>query len=187
LRHDLSLDGYGFRLRPVCDEDVPFILSLRTDPTLSRYIHHTSQDPSAQLLWLKDYYQRPGDFYFIIETRDNGRPEGTVGLYRFEESARSAEWGRWLLKSGSLAGVESVWLIYRMAFDELGLSSVRSRTLIANEKVLSLHDACGCRRRGTVRIGEETFVEHELCRAGWASLRPDLETKAERIAARLRG
>jgi len=185
LRHNLTLGGYAFRLRPVWERDTSFILSLRTDPHLNRYIHATRDDPCTHSAWLAAYNGRAGDFYFIIERQNNGEPEGTISLYHLDESSMSAEWGRWLVKSGSLAAVESAWLIYRIAFEQLDLVTVFSRTMAQNEKVISFHESCGCLRRATVRIDGEDFVEHVLARSLWLSVGPELGLRARRIAALL--
>jgi RimJ/RimL family protein N-acetyltransferase len=187
LRHDFSLEGYGYRLRPVNDQDTAFILSLRTDPHLSEYLHKTPPNPVAHLRWLENYYKRSGDYYFIVERQRGKSPEGTIGLYGVDTATRSAEWGRWVIQTGSLGAIESAALIYRFAFDRLDLDLVWCRTFISNEKVLAFHDACGCRRCGVVRMGEEEFVEHQLLGEEWKSVGRDLEKKAERIAERLCG
>lgn len=181
--HDLTLDGYAFRLRPVREEDTDFILGVRTDPRLNRFIHPTSSDPAAHLSWLAAYYERPGDLYFIVERRDTGEPEGTVSLYGIDERSRTAEWGRWLMRSGSLGAVESAWLVYRMAFEQLSLDKVFSRTIRDNERVISFHDSSGCARRDIIRVGDEEFIEHELTHSAWQSVGPELERKARRIGS----
>ena len=88
-----------------------------------------------------------------------------------------------MVKRGSLAAVESAWLVYRMAFEQLDLVTVFSRTMVQNEKVISFHESCGCLPRATVRIDGEDFVEHELVRSLWLSVGPELGLKARRIAA----
>jgi RimJ/RimL family protein N-acetyltransferase len=181
LRHDLTSDGYAFRLRPVREEDTDFILGLRTDQQLNRFIHATSSDAAAHLAWLSAYYERPGDFYFIVERRDTQEPQGTISLYGIDEVSRSAEWGRWVMKTGSLGAVESAWLLYRLGFEYFSLDTIFSRTIRDNTKVVSFHDSCGCFQRGTTRIGAEEFIEHELTRSDWLVVGPELERKARRI------
>src|SRR5262249_23599995 len=115
MRHDLRLDGPAFRLRPVTLDDAELIVALRTDPRLSQYIHRTSPDVGAQRDWLERYFARPDDYYFIVERRRDGVAEGTLGIYDLAGApdARRAEWGRWVLRHGSLAAPESAWLVYR--------------------------------------------------------------------------
>ena len=101
MRHELSLAGAAFGLRPVRDDDAAFIVGLRSDPELGRWLNPTSPNVADQLAWLARYYERTGDYYFVIERLSNGAAEGLIGLYDVEGG--EAEWGRWLLKPGSLA------------------------------------------------------------------------------------
>ena len=46
LSSDFNLDKYGLHVRLVNEDDAEFIVSLRTDPKLSRFIHDTGNDVS---------------------------------------------------------------------------------------------------------------------------------------------
>jgi RimJ/RimL family protein N-acetyltransferase len=187
LRHELSLDGIAYRLRPVRFDDAAFILSLRTNPELSRFLHPVTGRLDDQHAWFQSYEARDGDWYWIVERADGTR-EGTIGLYGLEADARCAEWGRWILRPGSQAAVESVWLLYRAAFDRLGLNEVYCRTLAANTQVVSFHDTCGLVRHGLIpgafEMGGRLMdaVEHRLLRAAWPAVDQGLGTKAKRLA-----
>ena len=143
MRHDISIEGFSFCLRPISNADASFVLDLRGSPELNRYLHVTSQSLSDQLGWFESYYERTGDYYFIIERNDTGVSEGVISIYDIDVNSLSGEWGRWIVKSGSLAAVESAWLMYRCAFEKLGLKSVYCRTVAANKQVVSFHDSCG--------------------------------------------
>ena len=131
MLHDVTVEGRAFRLRPIGNADAELVVKLRSDPSLNRYIHASSASVADQIAWFEQYYQRAGDYYFVVERLDNGRAEGLISVYDIDEEKTSAEWGRWLLRPGSLGAVESAWLIYRAAFEVLALESVfaaRSRT-----------------------------------------------------------
>jgi RimJ/RimL family protein N-acetyltransferase len=122
MRHDLRLAGFRFGLRPVARGDAAFIVSLRTDPELGRYLHATSPRVEDQEAWIAAYEARPGDYYFVVEDLKDRAPVGTIGIYDVDaEAPGGAEWGRWLIRPGSVAAVESALLMYRMAFEQLGL------------------------------------------------------------------
>ena len=72
------MDGHAYRLRPVEAEDAAFILDLRADRERSRYLHRVSNDLEAQRRWLESYFERPGDYYFLIENRETSQREGIV-------------------------------------------------------------------------------------------------------------
>ncbi|MGA0605999.1 GNAT family N-acetyltransferase [Phenylobacterium sp. VNQ135] len=189
MRHELNLTGFGFRLRPVVGADAAFILGLRTDPELGRYLHATSPRLSDQEAWIAAYEARPGDYYFIVEDVKDGAPVGTVGIYDVgAEAPAQGEWGRWLIHPRSVAAVESALLVYRMAFEQLGLGAVYCRTVADNAKVVSFHDSSGARRHGLLKdhvvlAGQaHDSVEHRVDRALWDAMRPRLDMLARRLA-----
>lgn len=189
MRHDLSLSGFRFRLRPVARGDAAFIVALRTDPELGRYLHVTSPRVEDQEAWIAAYEERPGDYYFIVEDLQDGSLVGAIGLYDVGvERPGEAEWGRWLIHPRSVAAVESALLIYRMAFEELGLRQVYCRTVAENAKVVSFHDSSGAQRAGVLKdhvvLGGDAHdsVEHRVDRTRWDAMRPKLEMLAQRLA-----
>lgn len=192
MRHDIRLDGYAFALRPIERSDAALIVGLRSDPVRARYLHQIDLSIAAQEAYLDRYYGRPGDYYFVVENRATHTPEGLIGVYDIVPGPPStAEWGRWIIQPGSLAGVESALLIYRVAFGLLGLDEVYARTIVENTAVVSFHDSSGLERRGVlkghVRIGDQQFdcVEHVLTRSRWPEVEANLARRSELIGRRL--
>lgn len=194
MRHNFFVSGSAFRLRPVNDEDAEFIRDLRCDPGLNAFLHATNSTTQDQLDWLSSYYQRPNDYYFVVERIDNCAPEGIISLYEVElNTPKQAEWGRWILKSSSLAAVESAALIYKFGFEILDLESIYCRTVAANEKVVSFHDSCGIINR---KILEHHFqldskarvnaVEHRLDKNLWPEISARLQRLSDLTALRLK-
>jgi RimJ/RimL family protein N-acetyltransferase len=192
VRHDISADGAGFRLRPITVQDAEFVVDLRTsEPAYVRFLHPLSPDVSAQRAWLEDYFARPGDYYWVVERQDTAAREGLIGLYDLDASARSAEWGRWVLRPGSLAAVESALLVYQIAFEKLDLQFVYCTTATENKPVVSFHDSCGLRRAAELpghfelagrRLGA---IRHECRQVEWPMLRERLKPQAALIARRM--
>jgi RimJ/RimL family protein N-acetyltransferase len=191
MRHDLTLAGPAFRLRPIADADASLVLELRGNPDLNRYLHATSQSLDDQLAWFSRYYERQGDYYFVVERRDSGAAEGVISVYDIDNQSACGEWGRWILKPGSLAAVESAWLIYRCAFERLSLKRLFCRTLAKNIPVVSFHDSCGISDRrplpGHFDLGGKKVdaVEHQVDSKAWAEISPRLENLAHLTARRL--
>ena len=188
MRHDIDCVGHRYSLRPVEIADAEFIVGIRTDPGLSRYINSTSPRVSDQVVWLNKYFDRLGDWYFVIIDNRNGQREGLVGIYEFNRTLRVAEWGRWVLRPGSLAAVESAALTYRTAFDRLKLEEIYCRTVADNKAVVSFHNSSGARLRRAltnhVEINGKRYdsVEHCVDRIVWAEMHPRLEALALRTA-----
>lgn len=190
MRHDISVDGYVFSLRPVRLSDAGFIVELRTDRKRACYLHPTSSNICDQEAWIEAYFARPGDYYFAVERKGNGRVEGFVGIYDVAPYLCDAEWGRWILRTQSLAAVESAHLVYRTAFNVLGLRCVHSRTISANEAVVSFHDSCGIRRSnaggGSFLSNGVRFdmVEHRLTSGEWPEIDARLDLLVRKMAQR---
>lgn len=186
MRHSLRLEGYRYALRPIAEADARFVTELRSDPELGAYLHRTSGRVEDQEAWLAAYFERDGDYYFIVEDLAGGAPVGTIGLY--DSDGRTAEWGRWLIRKDAPAAVESALLIYRAAFEAVGLEAVFCRTVAENAKVVSFHDSAGAERVGVLarhfRLDEVAHdaVEHRVDRARWDMMRPKLDFLARRLA-----
>jgi RimJ/RimL family protein N-acetyltransferase len=185
-------EGVAFRLRPVEVQDAAFILQLRTLETLNRFLHPVSPDLANQEAYIRLYLERPEDYYFIIERRDDTSPQGAVGIYDIDLGARAAEWGRWVVLPGSMAAVESAWLLYSVAFDVLNLDRLYSRTVADNSRVVSFHESCGASlarrlpRHYQLRGVPYEAVEHEMTRDKWPRIDATLRDRVTRLAAMLR-
>lgn len=186
MKHELRITGRRFALRPVERGDAEFIVSLRSDPELGKYLHATSPHVADQVAWITAYEQRADDYYFVVTDERLQEPAGTVGIYGVAN--RAAEWGRWLIKPGSLAAVESALLVFRIGFEQLGLDRLHCRTVAENAKVVSFHDSLGALRGPTLKqavflsqVGHDA-IEHTVSRELWTALRPRLERLAARVA-----
>ena len=191
MRHDIVLEGAAFRLRPVHDGDIPFIIKLRNNIKLNQFLHSTSDKPEDQRAWLLDYYLRPGDFYFAVESIHSGITEGLVSIYGVDNIKSEGEWGRWILKPKSLAAVESAWLIYKCAFEILMLNEVYCRTVASNFSVVSFHDSCNIANRTILsahfKLGGKVAdaIEHRVNLQEWGALNLQLGALSKSIARRL--
>jgi RimJ/RimL family protein N-acetyltransferase len=181
------MDGHAYRLRPVEMEDAAFILELRADRDRSRYLQRVSNNLEAQRRWLESYFERPGDYYFLIENRGTGQREGTAGIYNLDRIF--AEWGRWIVRAESLAALESACLIYRVGFEVLGLESMYCRTIAEDTAAVEFHRSFGLKRTRTLPRYFEfngkhlDAVEMRLTRPQWDSISEKTEGKAARAAA----
>ena len=149
MKHSLSIEGYSYGLHPVTIEDASFIVDVRLeDAERNRFIHAISPDVSLQEEWIRKYFDTPNDYYFLVKNKLNSRKEGLISIYNI--SGKKGFWGRWIIKKGSLASVESFYLICRMAFEQLGLDEIYSRTIVDNKMVVAFHDSISAKRRGII-------------------------------------
>jgi hypothetical protein len=124
LPPDFELDRYGLHVRLVNENDAKFILKLRTDPTLNKYIHKTDEDVASQVAWIRKYKLRERDgieFYFIFSY--NGVEYGVDRLYKIHDKDFVS--GSWLFLPLSPIGVSSLAGIItkEIAYDILNLEN----------------------------------------------------------------
>jgi RimJ/RimL family protein N-acetyltransferase len=145
MEHTLKAEGFGVRLRPVRMEDAAFIVWLRNLEHVKGRVGDSAADTSAQEAWLKAYFKRDGDYYFIVETA-GGTAVGAYGIY--DVIADSAESGRWIIRPEVPAAIPSALLAFDLAFGALNLKQVRVTTVSTNQSVLSLNRRFGFREVG---------------------------------------
>jgi RimJ/RimL family protein N-acetyltransferase len=150
MRHHYTIQEGRYRLRPAALKDAEFIVRLRTDPERNRFINSTSSEVGSQIEWLCRYFERPNDFYFVIEHVASCRPEGTLGIYEVDAERRSAEWGRWVVRPGSKAAIASCCLAFDLAFGEMKLESLHSIVATENHAVISVLKAVGMREEASL-------------------------------------
>ena len=188
MRNNIRLKGYAFHLRPAELADAAFILQLRTDPDLAKYLNPTSDRLEDQEAWMLRYFDRPNDYYWVVERSRREQPEGAVAIYDVDPTRRQAEWGRWILRKGSLAAVETALLIYRAAFERLRLQRIYCRTISANRSVVSFHNSCGLRTsldrqlKVDLRGTEYDVVEQYLTADLWPQVKRSLDERACAVA-----
>lgn len=148
MRHHYTIRKGSYLLRPAALADAAFIVELRTDPERSRFINSTSPDVEKQTDWLREYFERRHDYYFVIENVKTGNPEGTIGIYDIDDE--TGEWGRWIVKPHSKAAVPAACMLFDLAFGELGLVSLYSYVAAEHGDVLKLLSALGMQQRSSL-------------------------------------
>lgn len=86
---DFTLDRYGLHVRLVNENDSEFIVRIRTNEKLGRYIHDTSNNIDNQLAWFREYKKREEkgqDYYFMFELPD-GKRLGTERIYDITDTS----------------------------------------------------------------------------------------------------
>jgi RimJ/RimL family protein N-acetyltransferase len=124
-------------------DDAAFIVWLRNLEHAKGRIGDSAITEASQQAWLKTYFDRPGDYYFIIETA-GGTSVGAYGIYDIKGT--SAESGRWVIQPDVPAAIPSALLAFETAFDTLHMDELRVRTISTNRNVLSLNRKFGFRQ-----------------------------------------
>ncbi|MDD7986889.1 GNAT family N-acetyltransferase [Lentisphaera marina] len=147
---NIQLTSKNVKLRLIVESDAQFILELRLNDSLNRYLSEVDDNLNRQIEWIKNYKIREAlkkEFYFIIE---NNRNEliGSVRLYDFLENSFS--WGSWILnnKKSPTSAIESALLVYQFGFNNLSFQKSHFEVMKANKNVISFHEKWGAHRTG---------------------------------------
>ncbi|MDF3134531.1 GNAT family N-acetyltransferase [Pseudomonas extremaustralis] len=171
----MSLKSKTVQLRLVEESDAEFIVGLRVDEKYNKHLSAVTDDVKAQVKWIRRYKDDEASkqqFYFIIERLDGLRC-GTVRVYDFVGDSFS--WGSWILNEQKTryAAIESAFLVYRFAFEELGFKRCHFEVRKGNERVISFHE-----KMGAVKTGE-TELEYlfEITKSAVEQSRMQLQKK----------
>ena len=145
------LDGPQLSFRLVEPIDAAYIYALRRDPTYNTHLSAVTGTILDQANWITRYKDREAqglEYYFVIDRRGLG-PCGLVRLYDITQE--SLTWGSWILDHNKppKAALESAVLIYRIAFDGLGLTRSDFEVMHENEHTIAFH-----RRFGAMETGQ---------------------------------
>ena len=138
---------YGIHcvLRPLGEEDAEFIVSLRNQSRLSRYICKSVESIEDQRQWIIEYFKRrmTGTEYYFIACDLQKNPWGTVRIYNIKDDECTA--GSWIMKPGSPIEVslESYLLPMAFAFETLSKRVLHIDVRRENTRVWKWHEACG--------------------------------------------
>ena len=188
MRHSIQVEGYGIRLRPVRMEDAAFIYWLRNLDHVKGRVGDSAASLAHQESWLANYFERKGDYYFIVESA-GGIPLGTHGIYDIADGV--AEKGRHIIRPNVLAGVPAGVLATDLAFDGLGLRELKATCVSTNVKVRSLHMKSGFNETGIARAAQiiggkpVDLVQFNLTKENWHSVRSSLLPLAELAGQRV--
>ena len=145
-----NIEGWRLRLRMIEVDDAPFVVGLRHDRALGRYLSPVDTSIVAQRVWLESYKKREAaraELYYVIERLD-GAPCGLVRLYSIED--KSFEWGSWILGENKprKAALESAILSFSVGFERLKLDYALIEVMTLNERASAFY-----RRFGMVETG----------------------------------
>ncbi len=129
-------------LRSVTENDAAFILRLRLDDNLNKYINKVNDSIEEQVAWIAKQRDRDGDFYFIIQKKDE-TPIGTISLYHIDD--KMGEFGRWVSVGNPFENVESVILLYDFGFYILNLNTIYSEIVRENNRVINFNRKFGAK------------------------------------------
>ena len=165
-----KVDGKYISIRAVEKNDADFIIKIRNDETKNQFLHKTSTDIDAQYEWIEKQRQRDGDYYFIISSQD-GSPVGLASLYDYEKETGKIQFGRWISWGDALQNVETVILLFDLAFSKLGVSEIYMMVEEENKQVRNFWKRFGGQHYGLVNEGESLQDKTVITSDDYADIR----------------
>lgn len=148
------IEGKIINLRLVKEEDADFILKLRNDKELSKFISPTNINLEEQIKWIKSYKireEKKEEFYFIVESKI-GVPCGTVRVYNINYENKETTWGSFILDKTrpNSASNEVIELSLKFIFEKLKLKKVYLDVRKENYKAIHIY-----KKNNFLKIGED--------------------------------
>jgi len=143
--HDRNITGKFVDFREIKLDDAEFVLSLRLDPDLNKYLSETNPDLIKQRKWIEKYLENNSEeWYFIIQNKKS-EPIGTVRIYDIKGD--SFCWGSWIIKPSEryYASFEACIMLYEYAFYTLGFERSHWDVRKENQKIINFHERFGAK------------------------------------------
>jgi RimJ/RimL family protein N-acetyltransferase len=137
---DYKLEGKYVTLRSVVESDAEFILSVRNDPRISKYLPPLNVTVEQQRQWISKQRADNDSYYFLLETPEC-EPIGTISIY--DIAGDHGEGGRTCCIGEPFAAVEASLLFHDFVFDILGLKYTTGWVYENNKPVIALNNAFG--------------------------------------------
>lgn len=147
LDKNFQLERYGLQVMLVKEEDAEYIIQLRTDSKLGKYLNSTQNDIEKQKQWIRDYKKREEqgiDYYFIYFSK--GKRIGLNRIYNI--NGKTATAGSWIC-SPELPfefPILTMLIIREIFFEILELDIDHFDTRKNNKKVIKMHDLLGAHK-----------------------------------------
>ena len=146
-----EIKGKSMNLRPVEISDAEFLVKIRNDEKLAKYLHPISSSVEDEKQWILKQRDREGDYFFMIcDLAD--KPIGAVRLSGIDDN--SGEVGSLISYGNSVQNIEAEFRMINFAFDVIGLDFLHGYTLTENRAVISYH-----KKFGYVYEDEEKVVD----------------------------
>lgn len=165
LESNYSNTRYGLYYRLVNESDAEFIVRLRNDEKLGKYIHSSCVDAESQKEWIREYKLREAeglDYYFIFYK--DGKRVGLNRIYKIHDGIFTT--GSWLFdKEASFECSALASVIGReIAFDELGFEfeDAFDGVHIDNKKVIKFNHMMGLKDGSHFQDEKGEYISQSL-------------------------
>lgn len=165
LPPDFTVEKYGLYARFVEERDAEFIVKLRTDEMLSKYLHATGSSIDKQIEWIKNYKERERagqDYYFIFIKE--GKPVGLNRMYNMHGTTFTT--GSWVFsrEASYEDSIAASIMIRELAFEQLGmeLEDGYDGVHVDNKKVYKFNKMIGLKESGRYMSDSGEFISMQM-------------------------
>ena len=147
MRHNHVIQYENIMLRPLAEEDIEALRTWRNDEENTRFLRKLPYiTREAQRKWFQDYLLRQDEMCFVIEeTQDINQLVGSLSLYDIKNN--SCLYGKLLVGEkkahGKHVGVNATSAAVKIAFEQIGLETVRLFVFADNEVAIKVYKAAG--------------------------------------------
>ncbi len=137
-------EGNRINLREAEVSDAEFILELRLNQDLTRFLNKIEDNLEKQRKYILDHQSKGEDFYFIVESKYKER-YGTARIHDVTED--SFKCGSWILKPGipAYVALENYFACFDYAFIALNKKHCELDVVKGNDSVINLHKKMGAK------------------------------------------
>lgn len=165
LPADFEIDKYGLHVRFVNESEPDFILKLRTNEKLSRFIHSTDNDIDKQKEWIRSYKIREAnaeDYYFIFYKDEI--PVGLNRIYGIHDNVFTT--GSWVFDENVPfeCAIAASIITRELAFEymELELEDGYDGVHVNNKKVIKFNKMIGLKEIARIKDVKGEYIAMEL-------------------------
>ena len=132
--------------------DAKYILKLRLNKNLSKFLNKTSSSLKLQKEWINQYLERNkvgNEYYFKFQIKKKNNFKN-IGLARVVNLGnKQFHFGSWIIENGfkKFLSLESIFAIYEFAFITKKFKVNKMWIHKKNKKVLLIHEALGARKQ----------------------------------------
>lgn len=141
MYYDGIIEGRFVDLKSVTDEDADFTRNIRQDPDFVRFFPPLDNTLEQQKNWIKFQQSKAGDYFFVVWDK-NGERIGTIALYNI--NGKNCESGRLAVKGNAFQSIEAQLLIFKFAFEYLGMETVSGYIFADNHRAIRFNKQFGC-------------------------------------------
>jgi RimJ/RimL family protein N-acetyltransferase len=138
---DGIVEGRFVNLKSVTVADAEFTRNIRLDPDFEKFFPPLNNTLEQQKKWIENLQTKEGDYFFVVWDK-KGKRIGTISVYDIVD--KCCESGRLAIKGNAFQSTEAQMLIFKFAFENLGMDTVLGYIFADNERAIRFNKQFGC-------------------------------------------